>query len=45
MYELQFLESSQIKEIEKNYKSPVYVYSESELLKAADSFLNFPSAF
>ncbi|MDQ7009441.1 MAG: diaminopimelate decarboxylase [Candidatus Gracilibacteria bacterium] len=31
--------------IEKEFSTPVYVYSESELEKAADDFLAFPNAF
>jgi len=43
--ELRFLNREQISYIEKNYKLPVYVYSESELLKNVEDFKNFPSAF
>ena len=45
MNQLRFLNRNQIREIQKNYKTPVYVYSESELLEASDAFLAFPSAF
>jgi len=40
-----FLDNSQVFEIEKNFWSPVYVYSEEELEKSAKDFLAFPSAF
>jgi diaminopimelate decarboxylase len=45
MYKLQFLEQNQIEQIQKKYKTPVYVYSEKELITSAEAFLNFPSAF
>lgn len=45
MQELRFLTREQITYIEKNYKLPLYVYSESELLKNIEDFKNFPSAF
>jgi len=40
-----FLSNSQVIEIEKNFSSPVYVYSEEELEKSAKDFLAFPNAF
>lgn len=45
MHNLNFLNKEQISEIEKNYKLPVYVYSEDKLLEAVNSFKNLPSAF
>jgi len=40
-----FLDNAQVFKIEKNFWSPVYVYSENELEKSAKDFLAFPSAF
>jgi len=40
-----FLNNKQVKEIEEKFGTPVYVYSENELEKAADEFLAFPNAF
>lgn len=45
MQNLRFLTKDQISYIEKNYKLPFYVYSESELQKNVEDFKNFPSAF
>ncbi len=45
MHNLNFLNKDIIKEIEENYKLPVYVYSEQKLLEAAEKFKNFPSAY
>lgn len=45
MSTFRFLRKEQIEEIREDYTTPIYVYSEAELLKAADAFLNFPSAF
>ena len=45
MNQLRFLNRNQINEIQKDYISPVYVYSENQLLKATNEFLDFPSAF
>ena len=42
---MSFLTHSQITQIEQNYQTPVYVYSEDKLIQAADNFLAFPSAF
>ena len=42
---MNFLTQQNIQEIEQNYQTPVYVYSENKLLEAADNFLSFPSAF
>jgi len=40
-----FLNKEKAKYIEENFGSPCYIYSEKELEKAADEFVNFPSAF
>jgi diaminopimelate decarboxylase len=45
MHKLNFLEETQIEKIENDFETPVYVYSESKLLEASKSFLDFPSAF
>jgi len=45
MHKLNFLTKDQIDYIDKNYKLPIYVYSEEKLLEAASSFKKFPSAF
>jgi diaminopimelate decarboxylase len=45
MHQLRFLNREQIENIQHHYQTPVYVYSEKELLGAADNFLSFPSAF
>lgn len=42
---MNFLNEEQVKKIEENFQTPVYVYSEDKLNEAADAFLNFPSAF
>jgi diaminopimelate decarboxylase len=42
---MNFLRKEEVKKIEENYNTPVYVYSENKLLEAADNFLAFPSAF
>ena len=42
---MNFLTQQKIQEIEQNYQTPVYVYSENKLIEAADNFLSFPSAF
>ncbi len=42
---MNFLTEKQVKEIAENYELPIYVYSQEKLEKAADNFLNFPSAF
>ncbi len=42
---LQFLTSAQAWEIEKNYGSPIYAYSEARLMEAAEKVLAFPNAF
>ncbi len=45
MHELNFLTREQISDIEENFTTPVYVYSEEKLIEAADNFLAFPHAF
>ena len=40
-----FLNNELVKKIKSNFWSPVYVYSQKELVKAADDFLAFPNAF
>jgi len=40
-----FLDNNISQEIEQNFWSPVYVYSEEVLEKSADDFLAFPNAF
>ncbi len=45
MHQLNFLTEELVKQIEKDYKLPVYVYSEKRLLEAIEKFKNFPSAF
>ena len=40
-----FLTKQHINEIENNFQTPIYVYSEDKLIEAADNFLSFPSAF
>jgi len=45
MYKLNFLTKDQIDYIDYNYKLPIYVYSEKELLKSIEDFNNFPSVF
>jgi len=45
MYKLNFLTKDQIDYIDNNYKLPLYVYSEKELLKSIEDFNNFPSVF
>jgi glutamate formiminotransferase len=42
---MRFLTQEQAKYIGENFELPVYVYSERELNRYADEFLNFPSAF
>ena len=42
---MNFLNKEQIIEIEDNFNTPVYVYSEDKLIEAADNFLAFPSVF
>jgi diaminopimelate decarboxylase len=43
--ELKFLTSENIKKIDNNFQTPVFVYSEQELKKSANLFLNFPNAY
>ncbi len=45
MHKLNFLTEEIINQIEKDYKLPVYVYSEKRLLEAVEKFREFPSAF
>lgn len=45
MQNLRFLKKDQIDYIKSNFKLPLYVYSETELLKNIEDFKNFPSAF
>ena len=45
MHELNFLNWELVSQIEQNYTTPVYVYSEEKLIEAADDFLAFPSEF
>ena len=40
-----FLTPELVHEIAQNFKTPVYVYSETELRERAREFLNFPSSF
>jgi len=40
-----FINNELAEKIESNFWSPVYVYSQEELEKAADDFLAFPNAF
>ena len=40
-----FLNKEQVEKIEKEFWSPVYIYSEEILEKSADDFLAFPNAF
>lgn len=42
---MNFLKNEQAQFIVDNYETPVYVYSEEKLEKAADDFLAFPSSF
>lgn len=42
---MNFLTREQAVYIDKNFVTPVYVYSEDKLDEAIDSFLSFPSAF
>lgn len=42
---MNFLTQQQVAQIEQDYQTPVYIYSEEKLNEAADSFLAFPSAF
>ena len=45
MHKLNFLNKDQIEDILEKYQSPLYVYSEDELIKAANDFNEIPSAF
>jgi diaminopimelate decarboxylase len=40
-----FITSELVSEIQNNYQTPVYIYSEKELRDRAKEFLSFPSAF
>ncbi len=42
---LQFLNREQITQVWDNFELPVFVYSEEELTKKAEEFLNFPNAY
>jgi diaminopimelate decarboxylase len=42
---MDFLKVEQAKYIDKNFETPVYVYSEKKLLDAVNEFLAFPSAY
>lgn len=42
---MNFLTQEQVSQIEQNYQTPVYVYSQEKLVEAADNFLAFPSAY
>lgn len=42
---LKFLKEEQINEIWQRFELPIYVYSESELKKAANNVLSFPNSF
>ena len=43
--ELKFLTRENIENIDENFQTPVFVYSEEELKKSANLFLNFPNAY
>jgi len=45
MEQLSFLSAEQVREIRREFGSPVYVYDQKTLEKQADSVLNFPNAF
>lgn len=42
---MNFLKKEQAYFIDKNFETPVYVYSENKLIEAANAFLAFPSSF
>lgn len=45
MEQLSFLSADQVREIRREFGSPVYVYDQKTLEAQADSVLNFPNAF
>jgi diaminopimelate decarboxylase len=40
-----FITRELVSEIQNNYQTPVYVYSEKELRERAQEFMSFPSVF
>jgi len=45
MHTPRFLTPELVSEIQQDFQTPVYVYSEKELRDRAREFINFPSAF
>lgn len=45
MEQLSFLDAKQVRDIRREFGSPVFVYDQKTLEKQADSVLNFPNAF
>lgn len=45
MQSLNFLKTEQIEYIKSHYETPIFVYSQSELEKYANMFIDFPNAF
>jgi len=42
---LNYLTPKEVKQIQTNYKTPVFVYDQKSAETNADNFLNFPNAY